>query len=433
MKRMANFDFRLLKINGFRDDAELPLNLLQQGCWLQLLNPPGWEATNRAEPVNEMDYLGRSWYKCHQCTTIDDSICLGMSQNYGSPLYDRSSKSYTCPGVPGTCEHNACSCDVKLAEGILAIMTRDGYHSEADTVAGGFDPIARCVKSSTGNGSGSTDSCCGTYPNRFPFHSENGARACCYGKTYDANALSCCADGSIDMVCDLTEDACDPNPCMYGGTCSVGPYGTASCSCTDKYTGQFCETKKSKRDRLAFEEGSGEQESVNLSENEGELNERHSGTDLCEFIKCENGGTCNMGSCDCPAGYSGEFCQRDPCAISPCRHGQCVVIGGTAICECAKGYYGDFCEISACDDFNCENNGKCVLNEYHYPVCQCPEGFEGLACEEEIVPEDPCLADPCFNGAACQTEESGFTCNCTTGFIGRLCEESVPTQVRIIN
>ena len=55
---------------------------------------------------------------------MDESHCLGINQNYGSAVYEKQSSSYTCPGQPNTCDHNACSCDVQLAES-LSILGRN--------------------------------------------------------------------------------------------------------------------------------------------------------------------------------------------------------------------------------------------------------------------------------------------------------------------
>jgi len=34
-------------------------------------------------------------------------------------------------------------------------------------------------------------------------------------------------------------------------------------------------------------------------------------TDKCDGVNCLNGGICNDGSCTCPNGYDGEFCQDE--------------------------------------------------------------------------------------------------------------------------
>lgn len=33
--------------------------------------------------------------------------------------------------------------------------------------------------------------------------------------------------------------------------------------------------------------------------------------DECDKVNCLNGGTCDNGTCQCPSGYSGEFCQNE--------------------------------------------------------------------------------------------------------------------------
>ena len=116
---------KLLRLNGHDIDFA---DMLQFGCWLQLLNPEMWEISNKGEPVNELDRAGRQWYKCHQCTSIDEPHCMGINQNYGQPVYNKGSSSYTCPGQPNTCDHNACSCDVQLAEDLAAYADSYGLY-----------------------------------------------------------------------------------------------------------------------------------------------------------------------------------------------------------------------------------------------------------------------------------------------------------------
>ena len=55
-------------------------------------------------------------------------------------------------------------------------------------------------------------------------------------------------------------------------------------------------------------------------------------------------GTCVNGSCECDAGYTGQFCEmppRGPCETEGCSdHGTCV----DGICQCDAGYFGEYCD-----------------------------------------------------------------------------------------
>jgi len=82
---------------------------------------------------------------------------------------------------------------------------------------GGFD-VTTCranngAASGSGPGTGSESNsesnekeivCCGNYPNRFPFNTQNGNRACCEaedetGVTYNSNLYECCS-GSLGSI-----------------------------------------------------------------------------------------------------------------------------------------------------------------------------------------------------------------------------------------
>ncbi|CAM9775211.1 unnamed protein product, partial [Laminaria digitata] len=40
-------------------------------------------------------------------------------------------------------------------------------------------------------------------------------------------------------------DACDPNPCQNGGSCSADPAGGPVCSCASDYGGMACQIETS--------------------------------------------------------------------------------------------------------------------------------------------------------------------------------------------
>ena len=107
----------------------------------------------------------------------------------------------------------------------------NSYDVQYNSPVGYFDVASGCAASG-GNGAGIADMCCGMYPLRFPFHSDNGNRGCCNGKTYDTSQLICCNDGRVDISCEPQSDPCDPNPCAYDGVCSANPLtNVAECEC----------------------------------------------------------------------------------------------------------------------------------------------------------------------------------------------------------
>ena len=51
----------------------------------------------------------------------------------------------------------------------------------------GWDPHSSCKSNFAAKGP--ADQCCGTFPTRFPFSTEGGARGCCGEKPYSLSAL----------------------------------------------------------------------------------------------------------------------------------------------------------------------------------------------------------------------------------------------------
>lgn len=65
-----------------------------------------------------------------------------------------------------------------------------------------------------------------------------------------------------------------------------------------------------------------------------------------EKVECQNGGTCNEGTCDCLKGYYGEHCElKDFCELNDvvCVYGECT----DGICYCDAGFEGEDCSVSS--------------------------------------------------------------------------------------
>ena len=73
----------------------------------------------------------------------------------------------------------------------------------------------------------------------------------------------------------------------------------------------------------------------------------------CGRSQCLNGGTCTNAErdgeyrCQCPIGWSGDYCQMRECPCNPCQgKGSLCVMGVTdqMICLCEIGRSGKLCE-----------------------------------------------------------------------------------------
>lgn len=149
-----------------------------------------------------------------------------------------------------------------------------------------------------------------------------------------------------------------------------------------------------------------------------------SSTAVCDTISCQNGGTCNpvKGTCDCPTGTTGQFCEINICNPTPCQNGgACVPTdGGVFTCSCPLGFTGDLCENAVCTATTCLNGGLCTPLASGDFTCTCPVGFSGDRCEVDV-----CNPSPCMNGGTCIRTATGASCDCSTapGFTGALCNQ----------
>lgn len=100
----------------------------------------------------------------------------------------------------------------------------------------------------------------------------------------------------------------------------------------------------------------------------------------CGDYYCFNEGTCEMdGSgkeyCQCPEGYSGEYCLTND-------DSQCFTCSNTFL---TAGHVK--CWVLSCSSSNtacfCLNGGSCVT-EANVTTCTCPDGFLGNQCEIQI-------------------------------------------------
>ena len=88
------------------------------------------------------------------------------------------------------------------------------------------------------------------------------------------------------------------------------------------------------------------------------------------------------------------------------------------MCQCPKGFDGSDCgnEINYCLSSECTNGATCDNDgDNEGFTCYCPDGYSGNFCQ---INDNDCNGVTCQNGGACQDGVDEFTCNCASGEMG---------------
>lgn len=185
-------------------------NLDEYGCWCYFYDNVG---RGKGTPVDEVDGFCKTLADGYQCAIIDGeaegSTCVPWEVQYEAGQGQGRDRFEDCmaKNANDLCAARACSVEGIFVDNLFAFLisgTPINYetygHEESNPK---FDPAtdAGCpVKQGTKGVSGEK-SCCGGYPNRFPFKTLDGDRACCGSRTYNTALLNCCASGQVKANC----------------------------------------------------------------------------------------------------------------------------------------------------------------------------------------------------------------------------------------
>ena len=113
--------------------------------------------------------------------------------------------------------------------------------------------------------------------------------------------------------------------------------------------------------------------------------------------------------------------ERRACDSSPCQNGAtCVNSGDRYTCSCPDGWDGMNCEnnINDCTPHPCYNGGTC-MDGVNWRICKCSPGFTGSDCRVNM---NECASSPCAFGATCIDGIADFKCVCPPERTGKRCE-----------
>uniref|UniRef100_A0A674MY80 Notch receptor 2 n=1 Tax=Takifugu rubripes TaxID=31033 RepID=A0A674MY80_TAKRU len=268
---------------------------------------------------------------------------------------------------------------------------------------------------------------------------------CVYGECQDGiNEYKCvCSPGYTGDKCDVDINECSSNPCMSGGTCvdnvngfhclcPPSTYGLLCLSGTDHCVAQPCVHGKCI-----------EQQNGYFCQCEAGWVGQHceQEKDECLPNPCQNGGSCldrhNGFTCVCQAGYRGVNCEKniDECTSGPClNQGICIDGLNSYTCQCVPPFAGEHCEVELdpCSSRPCQRGGVCLPSaDYTYFTCRCPAGWQGL-CLSDV---NECKKNPCRNGGHCINSPGSYICKCPSGYSGHNCQTDIddcsPSEVTI--
>jgi len=169
--------------------------LNEYGCWCYFDSEHG---RGKAQPVDALDEICKILHDGYECAMRDaedeGTTCIPWEVDYdagigGSDL--SMNDQCTEANLGNNCGIRACIVEGSFVANALEIFVTGGVIDNTKKHSNGFDPSVECVVKKNGGGP-SNKTCCGNYPDRFPFKTQGGDRKCCGNRTYNSLTLRCC-------------------------------------------------------------------------------------------------------------------------------------------------------------------------------------------------------------------------------------------------
>ena len=238
-------------LNAHYLDRYDPNEILNYGCWCQ--TNPDHINHRRGTPVDSVDRKCQNWYRCQRCVSMDT---FGQCSASEVILFKKNEMTtflskyipFTLTQLPRVSSAPARTLIVKIWRVNVTLLlwirlfsvwmnstgedlwscfkkysifincpSKYSYYANSH----GWEPSTQCTPNPFSRGP--PDQCCGTYPTRYPYNSEDGNRGCCNGHTFNSLTHECCntvllAAGSCPQTTTPAPNPCSPDPCQ-NGTC----------------------------------------------------------------------------------------------------------------------------------------------------------------------------------------------------------------------
>lgn len=177
------------------------------GCWCYLTSLKG-----RSRPVSEVDAVCQELQRGYECAVMeieDNGGCVPWEQNYFPVIGNLQPEDdfvdvcfaanrggiYNGQQMNdlGECAYRTCVMETFFQERLGVVYDGPSFNA-AHLHANGFDVDEECPKSSGYEIVGRE--CCGTLPNRTPFNTGGGLKACCGDVQTFLTDFECCDESS---------------------------------------------------------------------------------------------------------------------------------------------------------------------------------------------------------------------------------------------
>merc|ERR1712179_252640 len=186
------------------------------GCYCMFTDISG---AGRSDPVDGVDSLCKQINDAYTCIATEHPDCNPATVAYNKISFNSNDVWNDCmmanrPTDNPLCSMKVCAAEFEFAAN-LAKMTTDVIKEQgfpAIMAAGGpwgflisdenkhanFDFETQCPKStSTTYGE---KKCCGSYPSKFPYRDQNGARQCCTDAVFNSATHQCCNGDEVKLA-----------------------------------------------------------------------------------------------------------------------------------------------------------------------------------------------------------------------------------------
>lgn len=171
----------------------------EYGCWCYFGDDHGRGKGTPVDPIDEVCKVLHDGYECAMRDAEDEgTTCVPWEVDYESAVGGTGiTIAEECAQLNNgnNCAIRACTVEGSFIANLLDTMFGGASINNDNLHSNGFDQKTVCATKKNGGGP-SNKSCCGNYPDRFPFKTVGGDRKCCGTRTFNSLTLKCCDSAS---------------------------------------------------------------------------------------------------------------------------------------------------------------------------------------------------------------------------------------------